>query len=294
MFSRLIGILGQRGHGAEDGFNLRLWFGVFLGFLAVLAGVTLIALRFDNGGAFWPERIWLLALYLFYMSLCCTFFPAPTAWLVLLMASPMFGLVAPGVLENNFGIGAESYTTGSHEFYMGYAVSRQKLLCLDAGHFHPTECISDKISSVMQFVPELLLHVSRPVRWDSDHVVILNDELRAIGQELVRSGKLDRIHIGLDFFDASINRIAAWVIGTRNMLKALLLGFLEPVDTLKNAEIEMDFTTRLAMLEELKTMPYSAVWDYYCMTKNSPSGLAWLDEVKFYEKDVLSKRTDSI
>lgn len=189
-----------------------------------------------------------------------------------------------------FGIGAESYTVGSHEFYLGYAVSRQKLLCLDAGHFHPTERISDKISSVMMFCPELLLHVSRPVRWDSDHVVILDDELQAIAKELVRSGKLDKIHIGLDFFDASINRIAAWTIGTRNMIKALLIAMLEPTETMQKAELEMDFTKRLVMLEELKTMPWAAVWDYYCVQQNVPVGISWFDEVRQYEKDVLSKR----
>jgi L-rhamnose isomerase len=189
-----------------------------------------------------------------------------------------------------FGIGAESYTTGSHEFYMGYAVSRQKLLCLDAGHFHPSEMISEKISSVLMFCPGLLLHVSRPVRWDSDHVVILNDELFAIAQELVRSGKLDKIHIGLDFFDASINRIAAWVIGTRNMIKALLFAFLEPTAILKKAELKLDFTARLALMEELKTLPFAAVWDYYCMKKDVPVGAAWFHEVRQYEKSVLSKR----
>ncbi|MBM4103866.1 MAG: L-rhamnose isomerase [Planctomycetes bacterium] len=189
-----------------------------------------------------------------------------------------------------FGIGAESYTVGSHEFYMGYATSRQKLLCLDAGHYHPTEMISEKISSVLMFCPGLLLHVSRPVRWDSDHVVILNDELFAIAQELVRSGKLDKIHIGLDFFDASINRIAAWVIGTRNMIKALLFAFLEPTAILKKAELKLDFTARLALMEELKTLPFAAVWDYYCMQKNVPVGAAWFHEVRQYEKNVLSKR----
>ncbi len=189
-----------------------------------------------------------------------------------------------------FGIGAESYTVGSHEFYLGYATSRQTLLCLDAGHFHPTEVISDKISSVLMFVPELLLHVSRPVRWDSDHVVILDDELRAIAQQLVRSGKLDQVHIGLDFFDASINRIAAWVIGTRCMIKALLIALLEPTDRLRRAEVEGDFTSRLAMLEELKTMPYGAVWDYYCAQSGVPVGAAWLAEAKAYEKNVLAKR----
>jgi L-rhamnose isomerase len=189
-----------------------------------------------------------------------------------------------------FGIGAESYTVGSHEFYMGYAVSRQKLLCLDAGHFHPTEMISEKISSVLMFCPELLLHVSRPVRWDSDHVVILNDELFAIAQELVRSGKLDKIHIGLDFFDASINRIAAWVIGTRNMIKAMLFAFLEPTSMLKKTELKLDFTARLAFMEELKTLPFAAVWDYYCMKKDVPVGAEWFCEVRKYEADVLSKR----
>jgi L-rhamnose isomerase len=189
-----------------------------------------------------------------------------------------------------FGIGAESYTVGSHEFYMGYAASRQTLLCLDAGHYHPTEVISDKISSVLMFVPELLLHVSRPVRWDSDHVVILDDELRAIAQELVRSGKLDKVHIGLDFFDASINRIAAWVIGTRCMTKALLIALLEPTDRLRQAEADGDFTSRLAMLEELKTLPHGAVWDYYCARSDVPVGPAWLAVAKAYEKNVLAKR----
>ncbi len=190
-----------------------------------------------------------------------------------------------------FGIGAESYTVGSHEFYLGYAVSRQKLLCLDAGHFHPTEVISDKISSVLNFVPELLLHVSRPVRWDSDHVVILNDELCSIAQELIRSGKIDKVHIGLDFFDASINRIAAWVIGTRCMIKALLIALLEPIKSLREMEASGDFTSRLAMLEEIKTLPFGAVWDYYCIKSNVPAGQSWLKEVKEYEKDVLNKRT---
>lgn len=189
-----------------------------------------------------------------------------------------------------FGIGGESYTVGSHEYYMGYAVSRQKLLCLDAGHYHPTEMISEKISSVMMFCPELLLHVSRPVRWDSDHVVCFDDELQQIAKELVRSGKLEKVHIGLDFFDASINRVAAWVIGTRNMVKALLFAMLEPIETLRAAELNMDFTQRLVLFEELKSLPWAAVWDYYCMKQGVPVGLAWFDDVKQYEKDVLSKR----
>ena len=190
-----------------------------------------------------------------------------------------------------FGIGSESYVVGSHEFYLGYAIKNKKLLCLDAGHFHPTESISDKISSVMLYLDEILLHVSRAVRWDSDHVVTMNDDLHAIAEQLVRGNYLERTHIGLDFFDASINRVAAWVTGTRNMIKALLITMLEPIDTLRKFENDNDFTSRLAMLEELKTMPFGAVWDYYCMKENVPAGMAWLEEVKTYEKNVLSKRT---
>ena len=172
-----------------------------------------------------------------------------------------------------FGIGAESYTVGSHEFYLAYAVSRQKVLTLDAGHFHPTEVISEKISTVLMFCPGLLLHVSRPVRWDSDHVVILDDELQNIAKELVRSGRLhDKIHVGLDYFDASINRVAAWVIGARNMVKALLIALLEPTNTLKRAELDGDFTRRLVMLEEQKSLPWTAVWDYYCAKKGRACG----------------------
>lgn len=190
-----------------------------------------------------------------------------------------------------FGIGGESYTVGSHEYYLGYAVSRQKVLCLDAGHFHPAEMISEKISSILMFCPGLLLHVSRPVRWDSDHVVIFDEELQQIAKELVRSGELNRVYVGLDFFDASINRVAAWVIGTRNMIKALLYAMLEPIDTLRTAENKMDYTQRLALFEELKTMPWPAVWDYYCMKQDVPVGIVWLDQLKKYERDVLSNRT---
>jgi L-rhamnose isomerase len=183
-----------------------------------------------------------------------------------------------------FGLGAESYTTGSAEYYLGYAITRQKLLTLDAGHFHPTEVISEKISSVLLFCPGLMLHVSRPVRWDSDHVVILDDELQAIARELVRSGHLhDKIHIGLDYFDASINRVAAWVIGARNMIKALLIALLEPTGAMKEAELEMDFTRRLVMLEEQKSLPWTAVWDYYCEKMGVPVGTAWFDEIRRYE-----------
>jgi len=190
-----------------------------------------------------------------------------------------------------FGIGSESYVVGSHEFYMGYAVSHQKLLCLDSGHFHPTETIADKLCSVLMYVPELLLHVSRGVRWDSDHVVILSDDLRAIAEELVRGELLDRVHIGLDFFDASINRIAAWAIGTRCMVKALLIALLEPIDKLRQAERDGDFTTRLALLEESKSLPWGAVWDEYCERMSVPVGAGWLDEVRRYERDVLAARS---
>ena len=189
-----------------------------------------------------------------------------------------------------FGIGSESYVVGSHEFYMAYAVKNNLLLCLDAGHFHPTEVISDKITSALAFLPEILLHVSRGVRWDSDHVVILNDELYAIAQEIIRHDFCDRVHIGLDYFDASINRIAAWVIGCRAMNKALLAALLEPVARLKQFEREGDFTSRLATFEELKSMPAGAVWDYYCTRQQVPAGDVWLKEVKNYEANVLAKR----
>jgi len=189
-----------------------------------------------------------------------------------------------------FGIGAESYTVGSHEFYLGYAVSRRKLLCLDAGHFHPTETISEKISSVLMFCPRLLLHVSRPVRWDSDHVVLLDDELQTIARELIRGNRIERVHIGLDYFDASINRIAAWVTGTRNMLKALLIALLEPFEALRQLELSMDYTRRLALMEELKTLPWAAVWSCYCLRKGVPAGVEWIEEVKRYEETVLSGR----
>jgi L-rhamnose isomerase len=189
-----------------------------------------------------------------------------------------------------FGLGSESYVVGSHEFYLGYAISRKKVLCLDAGHFHPTEVISDKISAVLCWLDELLLHVSRGVRWDSDHVVILSDELQAIAQELIRGDFLPRVHIGLDFFDASINRVAAWVIGTRSLLKAMLLACLEPADLLRSLESQNDFTGRLALLEELKTLPAGAVWDYHCMQQSVPVGKDWLEVVRAYERNVLSLR----
>ncbi len=190
-----------------------------------------------------------------------------------------------------FGIGSESYTVGSHEYYLGYAIQNKTLLCLDAGHFHPTETITDKISAVLAHLPEILLHVSRGVRWDSDHVVILNDDLRAIAEELVRGDYLQRTHIGLDYFDASINRVAAWVIGTRAMLKALLIALLEPTDKLRRLEQAGDFTSRLTLLEEIKSLPFGTVWDHYCQQMNVPIGPAWLDEIKNYERQVQSRRT---
>ena len=188
-----------------------------------------------------------------------------------------------------FGIGAESCTVGSHEFYLGYAITRRKLLCLDAGHFHPTESIADKISSVLLYLPEILLHVSRGVRWDSDHVVTFTDDLQAIAREIIATGHADRVHLGLDYFDASINRIAAWVIGTRNLLRALLLALLEP-PAIRAAELAGDNTARLALQEDSKSLPFGAVWDFYCESKGVPVGEAWLAEVKLYEEKVLSKR----
>jgi L-rhamnose isomerase len=189
-----------------------------------------------------------------------------------------------------FGLGSESYVVGSMEFYTAYALTQGILLTLDAGHFHPTETIADKISSLLIYLDELLLHVSRGVRWDSDHVVTFNDDLQAIAQEIVRCNAIDRIHIGLDYFDASINRMAAWTIGARNTLRALLLALLEPHDLLNRLEIEGDFSQRLALQEELKAMPANAVWDYYCMQKGVPVGLAYMQTIKDYERRVLSER----
>ena len=189
-----------------------------------------------------------------------------------------------------FGIGSESYVAGSHEFYLGYAVSRQKAVCLDAGHFHPTETLADKISSVLLFVPRLLLHVSRGVRWDSDHVVILDDPTRAVMEELVRGDFLSRTSIGLDYFDASINRVAAWVIGIRATQKALLLALLEPSKQLREAEADGNLTARLALLEEAKSLPWGAVWDEFCRRHNVPAGAAWLPEAESYVETTVRTR----
>ncbi|HEY3757206.1 MAG TPA: L-rhamnose isomerase [Opitutaceae bacterium] len=189
-----------------------------------------------------------------------------------------------------FGLGSESYVVGSHEFYCGYAISRQKLLCLDLGHFHPTESVADKISSLMPFVPGVLLHLSRGVRWDSDHVVLLDDPTRAVLDEVVRGGYLDRTWIGLDYFDASINRVAAWVIGARNTLKALLAALLQPAEELKRREEAGDATGRLACLEDAKTLPLGAVWAELCRRAEAPGDGRWLSEIETYERQVLAKR----
>ena len=189
-----------------------------------------------------------------------------------------------------FGIGVESYTVGSNEFYLGYATKNQTALTLDSGHFHPTEYISDKISSVLLYVTHLLLHVSRPVRWDSDHVVIFDDELNEIARSLVRSNLIEKTSIGLDYFDASINRIAAWVVGIRSTQKALLKAMLEPVDTINELEKDMKYTDRMVLTEEMKSMPFGVVYDYYCFINNIPVGSEYLAEIKDYENKVLSKR----
>ena len=189
-----------------------------------------------------------------------------------------------------FSIANECFTAGSHDFYIAYAAKNQKGLTIDTGHFHPTEVISDKISAAMLYIPRLLLHVSRPVRWDSDHVVLLDDETQAIASEIIRHNLFDRVHIGLDFFDASINRIAAWVIGTRNMKKALLRALLEPTAQLRQLENDGDYTARLALLEEQKSLPWQAIWEMYCQRHDTPAGSQWLDSVRAYENAVLSQR----
>lgn len=189
-----------------------------------------------------------------------------------------------------FGIGLESYTVGSNDFYIGYGVSRQKLVTLDTGHFHPTESVADKLSSLLLFVPEVLLHVSRPVRWDSDHVTIMNDETLDLCKEIVRCGALGRVHIGLDYFDASINRIGAYVIGSRATQKCLLQALLEPLPALRRYEAEEKGFERLALLEEAKSMPWNAVWDMFCMRNGVPVGDEFISGVEEYEAEVTSKR----
>ena len=189
-----------------------------------------------------------------------------------------------------FGLGSESYVVGSHDFYLGYAITRRKLLCIDSGHYHPTESVADKISAVLANLDEILLHVSRGVRWDSDHVPLLGDDLYALAQELVRGDYLARTRIGLDFFDASINRVAAWVIGTRAVQQALLAAFLEPVGLLRQVEAEGNFTGRLALIEDHKAMPAGIVWERFCEIQDVPTGCSWMTEVRRYERDVLFQR----
>ena len=198
--------------------------------------------------------------------------------------------ITDAVESKLFGIGSESYVTGSHEFYLGYAASKKINLCLDTGHFHPTETIADKISAALLFVPGLLIHFSRGIRWDSDHVAIFSDELRDVCREIARQNYFDRIDISLDYFDASINRIAAWSIGARSLRKGLLESLLEPAKLLTEAEKAGRNHERLALMEEFKTLPFSAVWDKLCLTAGVPVGIEWLKEVNQYEKDVLLKR----
>ncbi|WP_300056446.1 L-rhamnose isomerase [uncultured Roseobacter sp.] len=188
-----------------------------------------------------------------------------------------------------FGIGVEACTVGSHEFYMGYAIRKGTLLCLDMGHFHPTENIADKLSSVALSLDEILLHVSRPMRWDSDHVILLNDDILQMAQELVSAELLGRTRIGLDFFDATISRTAAWVIGTRNMQKALLRALLLPLEQLKSAEDNLDFTTRLVVTEEIKDMPFGAVWEEFSARAGVPNGQALIKELDRYQSSVAGR-----
>lgn len=189
-----------------------------------------------------------------------------------------------------FGIGSESFTAGSHEFYLAYALTRKKMVCLDLGHFHPTESVADKISSILLFSEEMLLHISRGVRWDSDHVVLLTDELKGLAAEIVRGDFLDRVHLALDYFDAGMNRVGAWVLGARAVLKALLLALLEPTRELQNLEAEDRRLEKLALEERLKTMPAGAVWDYYCLSKGVPASGDWLKTVISYEEKVRAER----
>jgi L-rhamnose isomerase len=189
-----------------------------------------------------------------------------------------------------FGIGSESFVVGSHEFYLAYALVKRKMVCLDLGHFHPTESIADKISAILQFMPGIVFHLSRGVRWDSDHVVVLNDEILAVAEEIVRCQALDKAHIALDYFDASLNRVGAWVAGARAALKAFLVALLQPEGSLKAADHAGNTLERLALQEESKAMPYGAVWDYHCLQMNAPPGGEWIGDIRKYEKDVLSKR----
>jgi len=199
-------------------------------------------------------------------------------------------LIKDSLESKLFGIGSEAFVVGSHEFYMGYALKNNKMLCIDMGHFHPTELIADKISAILQFSDQLLLHISRGVRWDSDHIVVVNDDLRFLCQELVRSEKWQKVYLGLDFFDATLNRVGAWVIGARSVLKGLLLAFLEPIEQLRIYEEESNYFARLALLEASKMMPFSAIWDYYCLSKEVSLERDVIPQIHHYEKIELSKR----
>ena len=189
-----------------------------------------------------------------------------------------------------FGIGSESYVVGSHEFYLAYTMKNDMMLTLDMGHFHPTESVADKLSAILLFSREVLLHVSRGVRWDSDHVVILNDEVKAVAAEVARAGAWDRVHVATDYFDASINRVAAWVIGARATMKAILLALLEPREMLKKEEASGNFGARLGLMEEARELPFTAVWHRFCEQQGVPAGAGWLESVAEYERTVLSKR----
>jgi len=190
-----------------------------------------------------------------------------------------------------FGIGSEAFVVGSHEFYLSYAIANQVMLTLDTGHFHPTESVGDKISAILPFIPELMLHISRGIRWDSDHVVILSDDLIQLMEEVIRSKAMDRIHLGLDYFDASINRIGAWVIGTRAVQKSLLYASVQPWEILREFEENGQYFQRLAFLEELKTLPFGSLWDFFCLKNDVPVGYSWIKEIEKYEKNTLSKRS---
>ncbi|MCD8178166.1 MAG: L-rhamnose isomerase [Tannerellaceae bacterium] len=189
-----------------------------------------------------------------------------------------------------FGIGLESYTVGSYDFYLGYGAKKGKIVTLDTGHFHLTESVADKVSSLLLFTPEIMLHVSRPVRWDSDHVVILNDDLTDLAREIIRCNALDRVHIGLDYFDATINRIGAYVVGCRATQKAFMQALLEPSALLQQYEAEGKYFERLALQEEAKSLPWNAVWDMYCLQNNVPVGESFIAHVQQYEKEVTGKR----
>jgi L-rhamnose isomerase len=207
-----------------------------------------------------------------------------------IFAKPGDARVKDAVEGKLFGIGSEEYVVGSSEFYLAYALSRNKLLCLDMGHYHPTETIHDKLSAVLAFLPEALIHVSRPVRWDSDHVVIMNEDLLNLTREMVRGDALGRVYLATDFFDASINRIGAWTVGIRSLQKALLYALLEPVATLRDLEAEGRGAERLALVEECRSLPHGAVWDHYCLSQGVPVGSAWLNDLVAYEKQTLVQR----